>query len=74
MATEVLTDATAISRSNASFDEIIDIMQNGNASADDVDFGTVAISDDAFKARQSLQINKQFIQEEVIAWMSANHP
>ena len=74
MATEVLTDATAIARSNASFDEIIDIMQNGNASADDVDFGTVAISDDAFKARQSLQINKQFIQEEVIAWMTANHP
>jgi len=72
--TDVLTDATAIARSDAAFDEIIDIMSNGNAAADAIDFGIQSISEDAFAARHILQLNKSFIQKEAIAWITANHP
>ena len=74
IATEVLTDATAIARSNASFDEIIDIMSNGNAAADALVFGGQSVSIDAYAAKTALQNNKTFIQKEVIAWIAANHP
>jgi hypothetical protein len=74
IATEVLTDATAIARSNASFDEIIDIMSNGNAAADALVFGGQSVSIDAYAAKTALQNNKAFIQKEVIAWIAANHP
>ena len=74
IATEVLTDATAIARSNAAFDDIIDIMQNGNASSDPIDFGVQATELDAYHARVALQTNKQFIQEEVIGWLATNYP
>jgi hypothetical protein len=74
IASDVLTDATAISRSNAAFDEIIDIMQNGNANADTIDFGTYSISQEAFNARNALQENKAFIQAETIAWIKQKYP
>ena len=74
IATEVLTDATAIARSNAAFDEIIDIMSNGNSAADALVFGGQSISIDAYAAKTALQKNKAFIQKEVIAWIAANHP
>ena len=72
--TDVLTDSTAITRSDAAFDEIIDIMSNGNASADAVVFGNESVSVDAYTARVALQENKAFIQKEVTAWITANHP
>ena len=72
--TDVLTDATAITRSDEAFDEIIDIMSNGNASADTVVFGNESVSIDAYTARVALQQNKAFIQKEVTAWIAANHP
>ena len=74
IATDVLVNATAITRSNSAFDEIIDIMTNGNASADAVSFGAQSISNDSYNARVALQTNKAFIQKEVVAWISANHP
>ena len=74
IAADVLTDGTAVTRSNAAFDEIIDIMTNGNASADAVIFGDQSISNDAFNARVALQANKAFITKEVTAWITANHP
>ena len=74
IATDVLANATAITRSNSAFDEIIDIMTNGNASADAVSFGAQSISNDSYNARVALQTNKAFIQKEVVAWISANHP
>ena len=74
IATDVLANGTAITRSNAAFDEIIDIMSNGNAAADDVSFGGQSISVDAYNARAVLQANKAFIQKEVVAWIAANHP
>ena len=71
---DVLTDATAITRSDAAFDEIIDIMSNGNANADAVVFGDQSLSVDSYNARVALQENKAFIQKEVTAWITANHP
>ena len=44
IATDVLTDATAITRSNTAFDTIIDIMSNGIASADDPVYCDLTIS------------------------------
>ena len=74
IATEVLTDATAIARANASFDEIIDIMTNGDSAADPLVFGGQSISIDSAQAKSALQLNKTFIQKEVIAWITANFP
>ena len=74
IANEVLVNGTAVTRSNAAFDEIIDIMSNGNASADAVIFGDQSISNDAFNARAALQANKAFITKEVTAWITANYP
>jgi hypothetical protein len=74
IATEVLSDANQIAIANAAFDEIIDIMTNGNAAADDVNFGGASLSDDSFNGAHALRVNKAFIQKEVIAWITTNHP
>ena len=74
IATEVLSDANQIAIANAAFDEIIDIMTNGNAAAADVNFGPHSLSDDSFNGAHALRVNKAFIQKEVIAWITTNHP
>ena len=75
IATEVLTDATAITRSNAAFDIILDIMQNDiTASTPAPIWGDVSLSPEHRKAAGALHTNKEFIQKEVIAWISANYP
>ena len=74
IATEVLTDATAIARSNAAFDDIIYIMQNDVTNADDPIWGDVALSSEHRQARGALLTNKSFIQKEIIAWITANYP
>ena len=74
IASEVLTDAASIARSNELFDEIIDIMVNGDANSDELHFGEMALSNEHRQARGALQANKTFIQKEIIAWISANYP
>ena len=74
IASEVLTDATSIARSNALFDEIIDIMVNGDAASDELHFGEMALSPEHRMARGALQANRTFIQKEIIAWISDNYP
>ena len=70
IAADVLAYGISVTRSNAAFDEIIDIMTNGKGSADTVSFGPQSISTDAYNARAVLQANKTFIQKEVIAWIA----
>jgi len=65
---------TALTRSNAAFDEIIDIMNNGQGNADAITFGSASVSAAHTNARIALQNNKAFLQAEVTAWMAANHP
>ena len=74
IASDVLTDAAAIASSNAGFDIIIDIMSNGFGSAADPVYGDMSLSPEHRQARGALQANKEFIQKETIAWISANHP
>ena len=69
-----LLSGTGLTRANSAFDEIIDIMTNGNANADAVYFGDKAVSNDARRARGALQVNKSFIQKEIIAWITAEYP
>ena len=69
-----LTSGTGQTRSNAAFDEIIDIMQNGTGAADARSFGTDYISADALKAREALQANKAFLQDEVTSWVANTYP
>ena len=69
-----ISDATAITRSNAAFNEIIDIMNNGAGNADAISFGTSYVSEDALRAKDALVANKAFLQDEVTAWIAANYP
>ena len=79
----MLTDATAISRSNALWDEIIQIIENGSSAAapgeDIVDAysyptptgGTSNASDSGYaNAVQQILNNKQFLKKEITAWIS----
>ena len=49
-------------------------MTNGFGSAADPIYGDMSLSPEHRKARGALQTNKEFIQKETIAWISANHP
>jgi len=70
-----LSDATAISRSNALWDEIIDIIQNGVSAADVYSFpdptgGVDNASDTGFaNARDQVVANKNFIIDEITSWI-----
>lgn len=71
-----LSDATAISRANALWDEIIDIVQNGEAAADAYVFPTPTggvdnSSDSGFlNARNQIINNKNFIVDEITSWIN----
>jgi hypothetical protein len=70
--TGAFLSGTSLVRSNALFDEIIDIINNGEGAANAV-FLTdpVGYDDDYFDARRLLVNNKEFMQEEIIAWIQA---
>ena len=69
-----ITSGTGETRANAAFNEIIDIMNNGAGNADARTFGTSYISEDALTAREILQANKEFLKDEVTAWIANTHP
>jgi hypothetical protein len=72
-ATSVQGNATAEYRNIISWDEVVDIVKNGVASAntltwtDNGDTGST-------NSRIQLQTNKTFIVNEVIAWINSNYP
>ncbi len=71
----VAGDGTALSRSNAFFDEVLDIVQNGRGAANAVTYtnpGTATASQIA--AKDKLVANKAFIAAEVNAWVAINYP
>ena len=66
-----ITDATAEARSDAAFNEIVDIIENGSAAADTLSYPVpsslpTANADDAFN---NLEANKAFIEAEITAWI-----
>ena len=69
---ELATSTTATSRSNAAFDEILNILEEGEAEADIVVFPTptgMASSNPKLLAKNILLANKEFMKAEIIAWI-----
>ena len=73
-AESLVSNATAVSRSNASFDETLDIIQNGAASADALTFDDPGVDTNRLYARQQLVTNRAFIQAEIISWINTTYP
>ena len=65
---------TALARSTSAFNEIVDVLQNGQANADPIVFGTAGLSTAHVEAQQALQANKAFLQAEITSWLAANYP
>jgi len=62
---------TSLTRSNALFDEVIDIVTNGTGAADAYVLSDPTNYDDGFfQARRLLVANKTFIQDEIESWIS----
>ena len=69
-----ILSGTAETRADTAFDEIIDIMNNGQGNADAIDFGSAYVNRERLDARIALQNNKTFLQEEITAWIALNYP
>ena len=72
--TEVSSDSTALSRSNAGFNEVIDILENGAGNADALTFPspTNALQYN-IDIKDQLQGNKEFLKAEVIAYIASTY-
>ena len=71
--------STAVTRSNAAFDEILDIIQNADSSLDEAAVDAITWSDPGIDtnhryARELLQLNRDFIATELTSWISTNFP
>ena len=55
------------------FDEIINIISNGNDSASALTFTSPTGATDTEYAKDHLQLNREFLQDEVIAWLNVNY-
>jgi hypothetical protein len=69
----LLSDAPSITRTNASFTETIDILENGIANADTVTFTDTGVTNYT-NARLQLQNNKALIQTNLIDWITDTFP
>ena len=74
LAVAAVTDTNAKTRTEAAFDEIIDIMTNGSGNADTITYTGTASINNRINARAQLQNNKAFLQAEITAWLAANRP
>jgi hypothetical protein len=66
------TSTTATTRSNAAFDEILNILEEGEGDADTVVYPTptgMSVGNPKLLAKNILLANKSFMQAEVIAWI-----
>ena len=79
-ATELAASTNAVSRSNAAFNEIVDIIQNGVVSTDTAADALVfpvpssLPTTDADKAVDNLVANRDFIKADVIGYIADNYP
>lgn len=69
----LLEDAASETRTNAAFDEIIDILVNGTANANALTFSNTGIVNHA-NARDLLTANKTLITNALISWINTNYP
>jgi hypothetical protein len=71
----VAADATALSRSNEFFTEVVDIMTNGTGNLDALSLsipGTASANQIAVATK--LATNTTFLRYEIAAWLSQNYP
>ena len=64
---------TALTTAKASFDNIISIMKNGTGTLPAYDYGTAYQNVSAQNAQDGLDLNRDFIAAEAIAWIAVNH-
>jgi len=70
----LLNDATAISRNTAYWTEVIDIIQNGTAAADVINWTDPGGVTNKTIARTELQTNRADIITDVTNWINTNYP
>lgn len=73
--TAVAGNATALSRANAAFDEILDISQNGSVAANAYIFpNPTDATASRIAAKDKIIDNLDFLAAEVNAWLAINYP
>ncbi len=70
---DLLQNSANETRTDASFDEIIDILENGLGNADALTFTNTGVENHA-RAKDLLVANKSLIQTDLIAWINTNYP
>jgi hypothetical protein len=70
---EVLENLFAQKRAVAAINEIVDIINNGESAADPIKWTDPGVNVNRRFAREQLQNNKQFIIDELIAWIDLNY-
>ena len=69
-AASLISSSTAVSRSNAAFDEILDILRNGSGNADTIVFTAPSgVDQNKVDAKDQLQQNRNFLKAEVTAYI-----
>jgi hypothetical protein len=64
----------SVTRNSEAFAEIIDIIENGEESADALEWSDPGIDNDKRHAREQLQINKTFIKSTLLSWITTTYP
>lgn len=71
----VAVDSTAVSRTTAFFNEVIDIAQNGRTAANALVFPTpTGLTGGRVNAKNRLVANRTFMAKEINAWVHVNYP
>jgi hypothetical protein len=72
---EAVLTGTALTRATTAFNNIIAAMVDDyNTDTANYNFGTATISTDATNARVGLQLNRDFLKAEAIAYITVNYP
>jgi hypothetical protein len=72
---QLASNATAVSRAITAFDEVIDILLNGEVNADALTFPTpTGAATVNINAKDLLQLNRTFIRAEIVAHVNDNNP
>jgi hypothetical protein len=72
--TDVASSTTATTRVGDAYDEVIDIITNGAGAADSLTFSDPNVDPNRRFARELLQLNRDFIADEITDWLTANYP
>ena len=69
--TDVSSSQTALDRSDAAFNKIVDVIRNGASAVDDINYvSPVGVVQDKVDAKDNIQANIEFIKADVIAWIN----